>query len=239
VRLWVALRSKSGVASTRAFRFPNLCLSAVLAILLLLGASPVFAATAKVEHAGPLKETSEALRKILEPNGHKVFLPDGNEYCDVWLRAGVSSAGSREVEGAVFPQISESELLGVITFLKPTSDYRGQPLSAGTYTMRYALLPNDGNHMGVAPSRDFVLLVPVAADSDPDAKLTSDALNALSRKVSGGKHPAPLDLVQPEGDTAKASVYQNGDGFWVFAAPFKAQPGESIPVGLVIKGQAQ
>ena len=236
------MRSESGGASTGPVQFPNPCLTAVLAAILLLVAScPGFAAAAKVEDAGPLKEAaaSEALRKVLQPTGQKVFLPDGNEYCDIWLRMAVASAGNREVEGAVFPQFSESELLGVITFPKSTTDFRGQPLAAGTYTMRYALLPNDGNHMGVAPSRDFVLLVPVATDSDPDAKLTPDALNGLSRKASGTKHPAPFDLVQPEGDITKVSAYQNGDGFWVFAAPLKAQSGESIPVGLVIKGQAQ
>ena len=35
--------------------------------------------------------------------------------------------------------------------------------------MRYALMPDDGNHLGVAPNRDFLLLVRAADDPDPAA----------------------------------------------------------------------
>ena len=213
----------------------------VVGLVLLTCISAAFAASAaKIEDAGPLKDASasDALRKVLEPNGHEILLADGAEYCDVWLRAEIPSAGNREVDGAVFPQLSDSELLGVISFPKATTDFRGQAIAAGAYTMRYALSPNDGNHLGVAPSRDFVLLMPIGADSDPEAKFDAEHLNVLSRKASGTKHPAPLDLVQPEGETSHPTIYQDGDGHWVFAIKLKLQTGDYLPIGLVVKGQA-
>jgi hypothetical protein len=219
----------------------SLVRTSVAGLVFLVGISAAFASSAaKIEDAGPLNETaaSAALRKILEPDGHKILLNDGSECCDVWMLKEAPSVGKREVDGAVFPELSESELLGVIRFPKAATDFRGDAIAAGAYTMRYALSPNDGNHLGVAPSRDFVLLVPIGADPDPEAKFDAEHLNALSRKANGTKHPAPLDLVQPEGDTSRPTIYQNGDGHWVFVFKLKLQTGDLLPLGLVVKGHA-
>ena len=69
----------------------------------------------------------------------------------------------------------------------------------GTYTLRYGLLPNDGNHMGVAPNRDFLLLLPLLTDSDPATVYTEKQLYRASGKVAGGAHPTVLSLIAAEG----------------------------------------
>src|SRR5215472_3416316 len=111
---------------------------------------------------------SDALKKALEPKGFSVSLADGTELCRIWLRSGVA-AGKNEAQGAAYTWLADSALVAVVTFPKSTTDYRRQPLKAGTYTLRYAVHPQDGNHIGISPIRDFLLLVPIADDQNPDA----------------------------------------------------------------------
>lgn len=212
---------------------------AVAALFLSLTPLLLAAPTGKVETIGPITDAaaSDALKKALEPSGYRVLLDDGSEWCKIWLRAGVPASGQTDVEGALFPQLAESTLIGVIAFTKPATDYRGQEVQPGLYTLRYELLPNDGNHLGVADNRDFALLVRAADDSDPATKLDFKALVALSRKATGTGHPGPINLVQPASDAAPA-VSNDGQEHWVFAGKLKMQSGEPLLIGIVVKGKA-
>ena len=212
---------------------------AVLAAMLLLAPALFAAGGAKVESIGPLTDAaaSDALKKALEPAGYSVLLDDGSEWCKIWLAASVPASGKTDVEGALFPQLSESTLIGVISFAKPATDYRGQGIQSGLYTLRYELLPNDGNHLGVADNRDFALLIPAGDDPDPAARFDFQHLVALSRKATATGHPGPINLVQPASDAAPA-VSNDGQEHWVFAGKLKMQSGDPLLLGIVIKGKA-
>lgn len=212
---------------------------ALAALFLSLTPLLLAAPTGKVESIGPLTDAaaSDALKKALEPSGYRVLLDDGSEWCKIWLRVGVPASGKTDVEGALFPQLAESTLIGVISFTKPATDYRGQEVQPGLYSLRYELLPNDGNHLGVADNRDFALLVRAADDPDPAAKFDFKALVALSRKATGTGHPGPINLLQPASDAAPA-VSNDGQEHWVFAAKLKMQSGEPLLIGIVVKGKA-
>ena len=211
-----------------------------LVFVVLCTATISSAASGKVDVIGPLTDSSasDALRKVLEPKGYRVLLDDGSVACEIWLRNSFPAATAKEVEGALFPQLSESTLVGVLSFPKAATDYRGQPIKPGLYTLRYELLPNDGNHLGAAPSRDILLLVPAVADPDPVASFKFADLVNLSRKASGTKHPAPLSMVQPESDNVPA-VSKDDQNHWTFAGKVKIQPGDPLLFGLVVKGTAQ
>ena len=210
-------------------------------VALFLSLTPLLAAApaGKVEPIGPLTDAaaSDALKKALEPGGYRVLLDDGSEWCKVWLRASVPASGKTDVEGALFPQLAESTLIGVISFTQPATDYRGQEVRPGLYTLRYELLPNDGNHLGVADNRDFALLVNVADDPDPTAKFAFQQLVGLSRKATGTNHPGPINLVQPASDTAPA-ISNDGQEHWVFSDKLKMQAGGPLLIGIVVKGKA-
>src|SRR5947207_2557235 len=119
------------------------------------------AAAGKIEPTGAFDDASASvpIRNSLEKTGYRVLLPDGTVQCEIWFRNNlpVTTTG---VEGAIY-HFAESELIGVIRFPKTAKDFRGQQLKTGSYTMRYELSPNDGNHLGVSPIRDFVLLLPL------------------------------------------------------------------------------
>lgn len=206
-------------------------------ILLLLLISSLSFAKVEMIGAAPAGSFPEAITKTLESKGYRVALPDGTVVCEIWFRTAIATQTGRNVDGANYPELSPSEFMGVITFPKQVSDFRGQPITPGSYGLRYELLPNDGNHMGVAPNRDFLLLTPLAADKDPSAQLGADQLIALSAGASGTAHPAVFSMVPPDGDTFPA-IYKNDDGYYVFVVKVKTTSGE-LPVGLVVKGQAQ
>ncbi len=185
--------------------------------------------------SGP--DVPDAVKKVLEPKGYRVTLDDGSTACDLWLRDKVPTQPKQNVPGALYPQLVESTLVGVISFSQATTDYRGQAIQPGFYTLRYELMPNDGNHLGVAPNRDFLLLVPIAEDSNPEATFKFNALVELSRHATGTGHPGPLNLVQPEGGTAPA-VSKDDEDRWTFSAGLKLASGEEMPFSLVVKGTA-
>ena len=178
---------------------------------------------------------SDALKKALEPKGYSVSLADGTELCRIWLRSGVA-AGKNEAQGAAYTWLADSALIAVVTFPKATTDYRRQPLKAGTYTLRYAVHPQDGNHIGISPIRDFLLLTPVADDPNPNATPTFDELVKQSKKASGTNHPAPMSLVTTDGITAWPSVIEDENGHLVLAARVKTSAGNESPVAFVVKG---
>lgn len=193
----------------------------------------------KVENIGAFADQSapEAVRKALAPNGYRVLLADGSAACEVWFRATVPT-GKTDASGAVYTMLPEGAFIGLITFPKAANDFRGQSIKAGTYTLRYAVHPTDGNHMGISPIRDFLLLVPVAADSNPEAALKFEDLVKLSAKASGTNHPAALSLASPEAGAAAPSVTTNEHNHTVFAAKLKTASGE-IPIAFVVKGIAE
>ena len=192
----------------------------------------------KVEPTGAFSDSgaSDALKKALEPAGSRVSLADG-AYCDIWLRTGVPS-GKTEAQGAVYTTLGESALIGVIAFARATTDFRGQPLKPGAYTLRYGLHPTDGNHMGISPIRDFLVLIPVASDQSPDASFKFEDLMKMSTKASGTNHPAVLSLAQA-GKPSSPAVAANEHGHLVFSSKLKSQSGSELPVAFIVKGIAE
>src|SRR3990172_627846 len=133
------------------------------------------------------------MRETLAAEGVRVVGPEG-PLCEIWLQKAVPTRSNAGMElGIAYPQIAEGTLVGAVRFLAETNDFRRLRVKPGVYTMRYALHPTDGNHMGVAAQRDFLLLAPAAADANP-AGMTYNEAVALSRKASGTSHPSVWSL---------------------------------------------
>ena len=177
---------------------------------------------------------SDAIRKQLEPGGYRVSTADGP--VDVWLRAQVPT-GKNPVDGATYDKLTESTLVGVIQFAKDSRDYKGLHIPAGIYTMRYEVQPDDGNHLGTAPTRDFLLLMPPDADTDPSAVYDFQKMVALSSRVNGtNKHPTPLNLVAPE-TKRFPTADKDSEDHTILNVQVKTATGY-MPIALVVKGTA-
>lgn len=210
-----------------------------LAIILLSLSAIASANGNKLESVGAFSDqsASQSLRDSLEPGGQRVILEDGSAHCDIWLRKALPAGAKTEVQGAIYTDFSESLLIGVISFSKPATDFRGQGIKPGAYTLRYTLHPVDGNHLGISPVRDFLVMIPVSVDQNPDAKYKFEELAKMSTKASETNHPAVISLVAAEGGSP--SVKANDHHHIVFSAKIKAASGSETPIAFVVKGIAE
>jgi len=212
-------------------RFFGLILAVLALSISALGQSNKLEAIGAIADPG----ASDALKRVLEPKGSRITIGEG-PCCDIWLRAGMPT-GKSDALGAVYTTMGESVLVGVISFTRATTDFRGQAVKPGTYTLRYAVHPADGNHLGISPIRDFLALVPVAMDQNPDAQPKFEELVKMSAKVAGTNHPGVISLVQAEGGSAP-KLDQEGSHV-VFSAKIKSQSGGDLPIAFIVKGIAE
>ncbi len=203
---------------------------------------PAFAQSYKAEKlalAAP-QEIPTEIRAALSGDAVRVTGPNG-VVCELWLRVAVPSSGAGSKPLIAFPQITEGTLIGAIRFPSGVVDYRGQGVKAGVYLLRYALIPEDGNHSGSAPpQRDFVVLTSPADDKTP-ATITRDQALDLSRKVTGYSHPTPWSLWPSKVSSASelpAMTHIDEPDCWQvnFLLPFEG--GSSVPAALVVVGYA-
>ena len=185
------------------------------------------------------EELAPAVRESLSHHAVRVLGPKG-PFCDIWLRDPVPvKAGAAMQLGIAYNQLRQGSLLGAIRFHGEVTGYRKQRVQPGVYTLRYALHPVDGNHMGVAPQRDFLLLAPADDDRSTEA-LPFDEVVALSRKATGTRHPSVWSLVEPEDDpdSLTALIHWEEENLWILY--LKAQAGETstLLLALVIVGYA-
>jgi hypothetical protein len=132
------------------------------------------------------------------------------------------------IESVACPQLARSTLVGVIHFSQAAADFRGHRIPAGFYTLRYELMPNDGNHLGAAPNRDFLLVVPAASDGDPGA--TFKELATMSARTTGTKHPSPLSLVQADAEPSTPAVSNDDQDHRTFSGGMRLSSGRNFPL---------
>lgn len=140
----------------------------------------------------PPDTAAKPARELLGETAVRVTV--GDQRLTIWLRADWPVQPKTDATG--YASLRPGALVGVVTFAKPWTDFRGQELAAGTYTLRYARQPASKDHEDTSPSSDFLMLCPAADDRDP-ADLPFPALKKLSGKASGGTHPAVMVLLPP------------------------------------------
>lgn len=213
----------------------------VLALLLSGHAASAAAQAYKAEKVtlAPPEQLSAAVRDVLSQDAFRVTGPDG-VVCNLWLRKAVPATGPGGTPPEIaFPQISVGTLIGAIEFPSNVIDYRGQPIQSGVYTLRYALIPEDGAHMGVAPpQRDFLLLGPAADDTNP-AALTRDQTLDMSRRVTHTDHPSVWTMGPSKTPlTAMPAMTNPTDpDIWFVNIPLTLEGGKTLPAALVVHGQ--
>ena len=196
----------------------------------------VLATAAQVENIGAVTApgVSEEVKRAVEERGYRVIL-DGGWTAEFWFAKQLKTAGTN-VPGALYPELANAEFVGVVNLPKGMADFRGQTIPAGAYTLRYQLIPQDGNHMGVAPNPDFLLAIPVGSDSNPAQGYAYKKLVALSAKTIGGNHPAVISL-DTAGDSGSVAV--NPQGTAVFTVTVRSSGASTTEkLGIVVKGTA-
>ncbi len=189
----------------------------------------------KVEPSGaPPSELAPEVSAALNKQGSKVLGADGKEVCEIWVAAAAPAGKEHGEESATFTAVPQGALLGAIRFADGGSDRRGQTIKPGVYTLRYSLFPINGDHQGVAPQRDFLLMTPAEEDKDPKATPNFDTLVAWSRKASNTPHPAVLSIWKQEPGDFKAGLSLIGEHDWVL----QVKLGEK-DLAIIVVGRAE
>jgi hypothetical protein len=166
------------------------------------------------------------VKALLAPGGATAKI--GENTVDFWWVKSLETTG-KDWSGA-----SEGTLVGAMNVSAPFRDIRGRSMKAGTYLLRYALQPQNGDHLGMSPHREFLLATPAAEDTKPEA-LGHEAAIELAKKSINISHPAVLSLDPPVATQAPLAVTQNAAGHTsvVFEVPTPQGP---LKFGLILVG---
>ena len=205
----------------------------VAACAALLAAFSICAQEYKLETGPPAPpDLPSAYAPVTFQNpGYRVASPSG-PWCEIWFRNSIPT-GPKPSDSAISLAIPQGTLIGILRFPAQGADRRGQVIRPGVYTLRYSDYPVDGAHQGVAPQRDFALLTPLAADPDPNAAPSFEALVKQSGGASGTPHPAVLSL-EPPADSKFPAITKEGDHDWVLNVKLG-----DLPLAIIVAGKVE
>ena len=223
----------------------------VVSVLLISASSTVVLAqdslkVQAVHQAPPSSLSPEILRGLDGEKAYRIQDQQGADFARIWLRK--ATPGSEKPGGpkgvVQFPFLADGELLGVLEFAREGHDYRDQAVTKGVYTMRYGLQPVNGDHLGVSPFRDYILLLPASKDKAIAAP-TRKQLEERSAESAGTSHPASFLLMMAPGGAKPepAMVHDAEKDTWSVILPLRIQVkggGEPMvhPVQLVVMGMS-
>ena len=129
----------------------------------------------------PADDLAAEVAQELSSEGVRLIRGSTATYCDIWLcREPAAVAGFTPSSEIRYP-FQPGQLFGVARFARRGADFRDQKVPEGVYTMRYALQPQDGSHVGTFPTRDFLLLTKAGEDKSAGIVADSESLNGAVR----------------------------------------------------------
>lgn len=197
-----------------------------------LRASPPQPPTITTAAVSAPAELAAPVAAALSPNA--VTVTTGTTKLEFWwlktlpLRPGATGVPS-------WADVADGALVGAMRLGATWSDIRGYTIRPGVYTLRFALQPQNGDHMGISPAREFLLPAPAAQDLTVDP-VGYDGAVALGSKSSRRAHPASISI-DPAVSTATAlSATTNDLGHQVVIVSVQTSAGTPLTFGVVVAG---
>ena len=157
----------------------------------------------KVADKEPPKELDASIRAKLQPKA--VQLLDGEKpVYEFWFSAELPLQSKPASAAKALDALKQATLLGAVAVARDQRDYRDDELHAGVYTMRFALQPQDGNHLGTSEFNYFAVLTPAKIDNKLDGISDYKALVKASSKETSTDHPVILSLRPASSDQGDA-----------------------------------
>lgn len=198
-------------------------------------------ADGKLEEVAGLPEgLSKEVAAVVEVKGQGV-VEKGGAVCSVWLVKEVPTKANFKPTLSVKYPFAPGELLGVLQVQAKSkyTDFRGQEIKAGVYTLRYGQQPEDGNHVGTSDLADFLLAIPAAMDTDPKPIEKFDALSQRSAKTAGSTHPAIFSLLPSEKPAEKPTLTHNAaKEHTMLSTTISAKGGTKVALRMVVIGKS-
>jgi hypothetical protein len=182
----------------------------------------------------PPAQLAPAVASALQSSGIKAIV--GAATLDIWWVQAIALSG----DGPGWSTVESGTLVGAMRISGAFKEIRGKVVQPGAYTLRYGLQPQNGDHLGISTFREFLVLSPASADTDPKV-LGFDGVVALSKQVIGTSHPAGLSIDPPEdAPGAVLSAYRNDaahDGIvFEVARSLGGKPAGTVKFGLIVSG---
>jgi hypothetical protein len=176
-----------------------------LIILILLAAVALHGADLTVRTADmpPPKEVDPAIQKLLQPKAIQLVEGDQPAF-QFWLVNELPLQSKPSSAAKALDAVKQATLLGAVSVPKAQRDYRDDEIAAGVYTMRFALQPQDGNHLGSSEFLYFGVLTPAKLDPKPDGITDYKSLVKISSKETSTDHPVILSLRPTSSDKGDA-----------------------------------
>jgi len=184
---------------------------------------------------------SQKVTAALDPAVHRITTDKG-VVCEIWF---VKSA---EVKANFKPTLSVKypfevgQLIGALRVgkAKTFTDFRGQELKPGVYTLRYGKQPIDGNHIGTSELHDFLLALPAKEDKDPKTFRFVGPLHKTSAKSAGSTHPAIFSLLPAKASDKASLSHEEDKDLWILQSVVNRaakEKSKKVPVKMVAVGK--
>jgi hypothetical protein len=186
---------------------------------------------------------SAPIAAAVDPHGYGVQAGQ-KTVCEVWLLRDLARKPKFKPTLQVKYPFQSGELIGVLRVDAPAdfTDFRGQAVKPGVYTLRYGQQPQDGNHIGTSETADFLVAIPAATDTELKSVVSVEHLHQASAKTVGGNHPAIFPLLPAESSITEASLSKDDNNRWVLGVPAQGtQAGKriSLPFRMVVVGKVE
>jgi hypothetical protein len=183
--------------------------------------------------AKPPEEIAAPLRSLLDDRGVRVTA--GEATIDFWW---VKALPAKEGGSFSWSGVAEGTFVGAARVTGKHDDIRGRPIREGVYTLRFGMQPQNGDHLGTSPYREFLLIIQAARDTDPQptGHETTVELAGLTIKSS---HPAIWSLDPPVADGQPLSVVTNDSGHQSVLFEIGLSNGGKARFGLIVIGEIE
>lgn len=211
----------------------------------------VFAPTTSAENGFSLKvvdkaapaELSKDIAGKLAPKAYQLSDGDGL-FFEFWFVSELPMKAKAVASKEALDNIEEITLLGAaVVHQEERFDFRDDPIDPGLFTVRLALQPQDGNHMGTAPFDTFALLLPHDKDAEVRQYPDHETLVDLASEETVAEHPPVLSL-QPldsaEGEFPRLA--EGGDEWHFLCLKLPAKAGDDtfdVVMQLVFEGTGE
>jgi hypothetical protein len=205
--------------------------SALILATVLATAGAAASGVTVATHSNPApQDIAEPVRAALAAGGATATV--GGTAIEFWW------VKSLDAKGKDWSTVAEGALVGAMKVAAAFKDIRGRTLQPGTYLLRFALQPQNGDHLGVSPTREFLLATPAAADTSP-AALGHEPTVELAARTLNIKHPAVFMIDPPAAAAAPLSLVQNDLGHTAVVFEVPTAGGTPLRFGLVLAGHIE
>ena len=114
-------------------------------------------------------------------------------FFEFWLRKEIALTKMPPSEDLSAEALAEGTVLGALKVHEERYDFRDEEIPPGVYVLRLGIQPEDGDHLGSAPTRTFALLLPAEKDTKLETSSHDDLMDH-SATVNAAEHPSNLNL---------------------------------------------